>query len=295
MPAPDIIHQLVELFDQNRESYRSGKYNETQLRREFLDPFFEALGWDMNNRQGYAETYKDVIHEDSLEVEGAAKAPDYAFRIGGTRKFFVEAKKPAVNIQFSIDPAFQLRRYAWSAHLPVGILSDFEEFAVYESRSKPEKTDSVASGRVMLLSYRDYLSRWDEIAGIFSREAVLKGSFDKYTSGLKGKKGTQEVDDAFLEEIEGWRDLLARNLALRNPGLGVRELNYAVQMTIDRIIFLRICEDRGIEREDQLKELLEGEDFIRACARSSARRMHATTPGCSIFRRKRRSPVKRMT
>ncbi len=94
MTAPDIITQLVERFEQHRDAYRSGRYNETQLRREFLDPFFEALGWDILNRQGYAEPYKDVIHEDSLLIEGENKAPDYAFRIGGTRKFFVEAKKP---------------------------------------------------------------------------------------------------------------------------------------------------------------------------------------------------------
>jgi type I restriction-modification system DNA methylase subunit len=266
MPAPDIIRRLVERFEEHRDSYRAGKYNEAQLRQEFLNPFFEALGWDLFNQQGYAEAYKEVIHEASLEVEGATKAPDYAFRIGGTRKFFVEAKKPAVNIQYDFYPAFQLRRYAWSAKLPLSVLTDFEEFAVYESRSKPDKSDSAATGRVMLLNYKDYLTRWDEIAAIFSRQAVLKGSFDQYAEGLKGKKGTTEVDDAFLEEIEHWRDLLARMIALRNPDLNVRELNYAVQMTIDRIVFLRICEDRGIEREDQLQELLAGEGvYERLC------------------------------
>ena len=86
MPAPEIIQQLVRRFEEHHASYRAGKYNETQLRREFLDPFFEALGWDVFNRQGYAEAYKDVIHEDLLEIEGATKAPDYAFRIGGQRK-----------------------------------------------------------------------------------------------------------------------------------------------------------------------------------------------------------------
>ena len=130
MTAPDTILQLVKHFKQNHESFRSGKYNEAQLRQEFLNPFFEALGWDMFNKQGYAEAYKEVIHEASLDIEGATKAPDYAFRIGGTRKFFVEAKKPAVNIQYDIHPAFQVRRYAWSAKLSLSILTDFEEFAV---------------------------------------------------------------------------------------------------------------------------------------------------------------------
>ena len=254
MTAPDIVKNLVERFEQHRDSYRSGRYNETQLRREFLDPFFEALGWDVFNKQSYAEIYKDVIHEDSLEIEGENKAPDYAFRIGGIRKFFVEAKKPSVNIEFNIHPAFQLRRYAWSAKLPLSILTDFEEFAIYDCRVKPDKGDKATIGRVKLYSYKDYIEKWDEIAAVFSRDAVLKSSFDSYAESLKGRKGTTEVDDAFLAEIERWRDLLAKNIALRNP-VSVRELNYAVQMTIDRIVFLRICEDRGIERDEQLKEI----------------------------------------
>jgi predicted type IV restriction endonuclease len=94
MTAPDIVKNLVTRFEEHRDVYRSGRYNETQLRREFLDRFLEALGWDIFNKQNYSEMYKDVIHEDSLEIEGEKKAPDYAFRVGGTRKFFVEAKKP---------------------------------------------------------------------------------------------------------------------------------------------------------------------------------------------------------
>ena len=115
----------------------------------------------------------------------------------------------------NIHPAFQLRRYAWSAKLPLGILTDFEEFAVYDCRVKPDKRDKASVGRVMLISYKDYIEKWDELASIFSREAVFKGSFDSYAEGMKTRKGTTEVDDAFLAEIERWRDLLAKNIALR--------------------------------------------------------------------------------
>lgn len=264
MTTPESIKQLVQRFEEHRETYRSGKYNETHLRREFLDPFFEALGWDVFNKQGYAEMYKDVIHEDSLEIEGENKAPDYAFRIGGQRKFFLEAKKPAVRIETDIHPAFQLRRYAWSAKLPLSILSDFEELAIYDCRSKPDKKDKASVGRVRLYSYKDYAEKWDEISSIFSREAVLRGSFDAFAESAKLKKGTAEVDDAFLEEIERWRDLLATNIAIKNESLSVRELNYAVQMTIDRIVFLRICEDRGVERDEQLKEIGAGAGVYEA-------------------------------
>jgi type I restriction-modification system DNA methylase subunit/predicted type IV restriction endonuclease len=260
MACPKEVQVLVSRFKDNLPSYSSTTYNETQLRREFLDPFFEALGWDVSNKQGYAEAYKEVIHEDAVKVGTATKAPDYSFRVGGTRKFFVEAKKPSVNIKDDISPAFQLRRYAWSGKLPLSILTDFEEFAVYDCRIKPDKNDKASVGRILYIRYDEYENRWEEIAAIFSKEAVLKGSFDKYADSARGKKGTSEVDNEFLGEIERWRDLLARSIAIRNPELSQRELNFAVQRTIDRIIFLRICEDRGIEHYGALMALLNGEN-----------------------------------
>ena len=96
MPIPQSVQDLIKRFDENSAAYSASTYNETQLRREFLDPFFEALGWDMTNKQGYAEAYKEVIHEDAVKVGTVTKAPDYSFRIGGIHKFFVEAKKPFV-------------------------------------------------------------------------------------------------------------------------------------------------------------------------------------------------------
>jgi predicted type IV restriction endonuclease len=125
LSAPKEIAELVERFDRYQENYKSSQYNETQVRREFVDPFFKALGWDMDNIQGYAEAYKEVIHEDAIRVEESARAPDYCFRIGGVRKFFVETKKPSVNLKDDIVPAFQVRRYAWSAKLALSILTDF--------------------------------------------------------------------------------------------------------------------------------------------------------------------------
>jgi len=264
--APAIIQELVERFQDNIEAYRTQGYNETQLRREFLDPFFEALGWDVSNKAGHAEAYKDVIHEDAIKIGGFTKAPDYCFRIGGMRKFFLEAKKPAVNLKDDISPAYQLRRYAWSAKLPLSILTDFEEFAVYDTRKKPKPNDKASAGRVLYITYQEYGQRWNEIATIFSKEAILKGSFDKYAIAER-KRGTATVDKEFLTEIETWRDTLARHLALRNPTLSVHDLNFAVQRTIDRVIFLRICEDRGVEPYGQLQGLVNGHNtYSRLCA-----------------------------
>ncbi|MEI2761464.1 MAG: DNA methyltransferase [Methanothrix soehngenii] len=266
LAAPKEIVELVERFESNREAYKSGHYNETQVRREFVDPLFKALGWDIDNEQGFAEAYKDVIHEDAIKVGGTTRAPDYSFRIGGQRKFFLETKKPSVDIKEDIHPAFQLRRYAWTAKLPLSILTDFEEFSVYDCTIKPDKKDKPSKGRILYLTCKDYLEQWDEIAAIFSKNAILKGSFDKYAPDKRGKRGTAQVDSAFLEEIAGWREILARNIALRNPELDTRDLNYAVQATVNRIVFLRICEDRGIERLMKMEDLLYGERvYPRLC------------------------------
>ncbi|MBA7525284.1 Type IIS restriction enzyme Eco57I [subsurface metagenome] len=110
--AKQTFGELVERFRYNLDVYKKSAYNEAQVRREFIDPFFEALGWDVSNKQGYAEQYKEVVLEDTIKVGGSTRAPDYSFRIGGQRKFFVEAKKPAVNIKEDVSPSYQLRRYA---------------------------------------------------------------------------------------------------------------------------------------------------------------------------------------
>lgn len=264
MTVPKKIYELVERFKDNLDAYKSGRYNETQVRREFIDPFFKTLGWDIDNEKGYAEAYKDVIHEDSLKIGGSIKTPDYCFRIGGTRKFFLEAKKPSINIKDNIHPAYQLRRYAWSAKLPLSILTDFEEFAVYDCISRPKQNDKPSKERILYITFDEYINRWNEIADIFSPDAIRNGSFDKYLESNKKKRGTQEVDTEFLSEIERWRKLLARNIALRNPDITQRELNYVVQATIDRIIFLRICEDRRIENYGHLKKLLNNENIYQS-------------------------------
>jgi predicted type IV restriction endonuclease len=267
MTAPATVGNLVELFETHRDSYRSPQYNEAQLRQEFINPFFRALGWDVYNEKRYADAYKEVIHEAAIKVGGRTKAPDYCFRAGGGKpSFFVETKKPAVNISEDPSPAYQLRRYAWSAKLPVSILTGFEELAVYDCRIRPAKTDKPTTARVLLYTYAEYLDRWDELAALFSPEAIRRGALERFVASKKVKKGTAEVDAAFLAEIEAWRDMLARNIALRNPDLAPRDLNFAVQRTIDRVVFLRICEDRGIEPYGILQSGLGGMNVYRRLA-----------------------------
>ena len=262
--ALDIITELITRFDEQLPSYKKADYNETQTRKDFIDPFFEALGWDMNNKSGHAEAYREVIHEDKLKVNGVSRAPDYSFRlVGGKRLFFLEAKKPSVLIKDEIPPAYQVRRYGWSAGMPISLMTDFEEFAIYDTTLMPKIMDKASKGRIRYLTYKDYIDEWDFIWDTFSRERIVKGGLDKFLAESKNKKGTGRVDHEFLTSLDAWRKYLATSISLNNKTLDEDEINYAVQQTLDRIIFLRIAEDRGVEPYANMQLALKQGDYYK--------------------------------
>ena len=258
------IAELVERFGEQFDSYKRADYNETLTRRDFIDPFFKSLGWDIDNENGYAESYREVIHEDRVKVGKATKAPDYSFRlVGGKRLFFVEAKKPSVDVKGEIQPAYQVRRYGWSAKLPISIITDFEEFSIYDCTKKPLPTDKASVARIKYLTYQDYLKEFDFIWESFSKERVLKGSFDKFVEGNASKKGTATVDKEFLQSLDSWRTYLATSISWNNKTLDEDEINFVVQQTIDRIIFLRIAEDRSVEQYGNLQQAIKQGNFYQ--------------------------------
>src|ERR1700722_16831877 len=107
---PDKIKEKVEQFRDNRDLYKSTDFKEHQLEQQFINPFWEALGWDVANDQGLAHGYQDVIVQPGLRIDGTMKAPDYVFRAGSEKKFYLEVKAPKVNIAKDPAPAHQLKR-----------------------------------------------------------------------------------------------------------------------------------------------------------------------------------------
>lgn len=257
MTPEQDLEILVKNYLRNEPDYELPSFNEAQLRQQYLDPFFEILGWDVSNKEGYSEEYKEVIHEDSILVEGHKKAPDYCFKIGRERKFFVEAKKPAVDIRTDVASAYQLRRYAWSAQLPFSILSNFKYFSVYDTLFKPEKEDKASKARIAIHEISNFKMWWPGFISQFSKQEILRGAFQREAK-VGSRTGSTTVDIQFLEEIEGWRLALANDLRLRNKSLSAQQINTVTQLTIDRILFLRICEDRAIEPLGHLKKRVSG-------------------------------------
>ncbi len=243
MTAPDSICQLIEKFHRHKPG------SETEVRVQFVDELFTALGWNMRDKRQVRHEPRVMVVDDGIE---RSKRPDYSFHIGSTADFFVETKMPHVNLERNPIPAFQLRRYGWSGNAPVSVLTDFEEFSVYDCRIQPQRSDPAATARLRYFQYGDYIDRWDELESRFSREAVANGALREWVEGER-VRGLFSVDQAFLREMESWRDMLAKDIALHNRDLSQRKLNLLVQRTIDRIVFLRIAEDRNIELYGRLR------------------------------------------
>ena len=142
---------------------------------------------------------------------------------------------------------------------------------MYDCTFRPRPSDKASRARIQYFRFEEYPDRWRELWEVFSREAVWSGAFDQYAAS-KRKRGTSEVDVEFLKEIEGWRESLARNIALRNKDLSSDDLNAAVQLTIDRVVFLRMAEDRGLEPYEQLLKLCKRPDIYARFMRDLCRR-----------------------
>lgn len=237
----------------------SSPYGETELRCDFIDPFFEALGWDMDNSDNLPRSIREVIREDSVDVEDRVKKPDYSMRVAGQRKFFVEAKKPAVDIQRSREAAFQVRRYGWSAGLPISILTNFKHLRIFDTTLPPSATDDVDVALIREFHYTNYGEASEEIAALLSRESVSSEAF--YENFADTRARGIRVNDVFLEKINGWRLALAGDLLSRHP-MDDKELNDVVQKIINRVVFIRMCEDRGIENENILRSFADRRDFV---------------------------------
>ncbi|MEO8762203.1 MAG: TaqI-like C-terminal specificity domain-containing protein [Bacteroidia bacterium] len=261
-----IIEKLAERFAEHRKDYHLPEYNEQKTRQDFINPFFKALGWDIDNEKGDSEAYREVIYEDKVVVRGKSKAPDYGFRLSGSGKkrlFYVEAKKPSVAIKTHKESAYQLRRYGSSAGAHVSILTNFEDFIVYDCSKVPNLNDSASVAKLKHIGFEDYVKEFDFIYDTFSHQAVTKGRFDKFVQDKANKKGNDTLDKRFVQSLDEWRTYLAKNIALNNKKINDEELNFAVQLLIDRLIFLRFCEDRAVEPDAQLQKAVSKGDSYK--------------------------------
>jgi len=251
MTIPVRLLDLVARFaaDESKLTTSASGYQETEARIEYIDPLFELFGWDMANANGIPNNLKDVLREESQEGNGGR--PDYTFRIASTKKFFLEAKKPSVDITNNKAAAFQIRSYGHTVGLPVSILTNFRTLRIYDTRLEPKAGDDADVGLIESIDYSDLPARFAELINRFGRDSVAHGSIDRFYGSTT--TGTIAVSQKFLARINSWRLRLANDLHARYPILSVLELSDLAQKVINRIVFLRMCEDRGIEAYETLR------------------------------------------
>ncbi|HKZ42289.1 MAG TPA: type I restriction endonuclease [Candidatus Hodarchaeales archaeon] len=256
------VRRLIHSFQVNVAGYRrpGSLYYETSLRTDFLDPLLCALGWDVNNYKELPQDLREVVQETTIEVSEneSSKKPDYAFRVGRQFRFFLEAKKPSVRVGEEKASAFQARRYGFSASHPICVLSNFDCTIIYRTIEPPDMDDDPRSGIIAKYSFKELITCFDDLYDSISREALYNGHFEKIFAADEQRLLYQQFDAYFLKQIELWRMVLASDISQRNMKIGANELNYFVQRILNRIIFLRICEDRNLERYESLKKLSMG-------------------------------------
>lgn len=247
----DDLKDLVDRFDKNITYYKDNKnhYNEHSCRIEYIDPFLEMMGWDVANKKGLAPQYREVIAEDYSTI---TDRPDYSLTLRGVTKLFVEAKKPSIDISKDPAPAIQTRKYGWNAKHKIAVLTNFEYLILYDTTSIPDNSDSCLVARYKIYHYTDYVTNFNEIKNLISRDSVYSGKFDDFFDATFSGVGhvTQPVDKYFLEQINKWRLALSNDLFSRaTPGSPYSQLdilNDVVQEFINQIVFLRICEDKNL-------------------------------------------------
>lgn len=257
------LKALIEKYQNDIDYYRSAKYNETQLRTDFLDELFLILGWDITNAAGKPTNEREVLVEEGLKARAGenTKKPDYTFRLFSERKFFLEAKKPSVDVSTAIDPALQVRRYGFTAKLKISVLSNFEYTAIYDCSNPVKETDSVANSRIKLYHFTELVEKFNEINKLIGRESVYTDQFENQWSEIESKILKFSVDDLFLKQINEWRLLLANEFLKIKNALLEEKLNDLVQNYINSIVFLRVCEDRDLEEYETLYHLAKEKDF----------------------------------
>lgn len=259
------LQTLVDHFGANLPFYKdvTNAYNEHSCRIEYIDPLLQCLGWDVSNSNGVAPQYREVIAEN---YSNRSDRPDYTMTLRGVAKFFVEAKKPAVDISKAVEPAFQTRKYGWNANHKVAVLTNFEYLAIYDTCYFPREADNCTVARYRLYHYTEYVDKFDEISMLISRKAVYSGTFDSYLEANFPASGgyMQQVDSLFLSQINSWRIALSNELYSKGGRYSSLEvLNDVVQELINQIIFLRICEDKNLPLYHNLKDTVADTDQLK--------------------------------
>ncbi|KQK26415.1 hypothetical protein AR438_06500 [Chryseobacterium aquaticum] len=252
------LAELVQRYLGFKEEGRLDLSSEETI-RTWINELLSIFDWNvMDTSQILQEKVLSTQERDRLgEISSTSTRPDYTFKIGNQKLTFLDAKATSVNIATSNSSAFQIKSYGWSILAPCTFLTNFEEFAIYDCTYIPNQGQQANLGRTYL-RIEEFVENFDVLEAHLLKSNILNGALDKlYSDTLKNVSSIQKLspDLVFAKQLSGFRLSLAKNIVERNNELisnNSELLAYLTQVIINRIIFIRICEARRIEREGLL-------------------------------------------
>ncbi|MBI3781142.1 MAG: N-6 DNA methylase, partial [candidate division NC10 bacterium] len=238
------IAQLLQKFEREKTAGSVYEYNESETKAGFIEPLLQALGWNTQDR-----------NEVGFETKVSAGRVDYSPKSHGTPRIYVEAKplkadlaRPDIVTQ-AITYGYNTKAVKWV------LLTDFQELRLFDVTLKPSLRN-LERGLRLELSHTDYLDRFDEL-WLLSKPLVEAGELDRALLTKRAERDRLPVDQAILEDLKRWQEILAKNLYKRsNYSLPADQLREATQRILDRIMFIRSCEDRKLTHAESLRDLV---------------------------------------
>ncbi len=246
------IARLIEKYEKVVSDGREESYNEDMTKNDFIEPLFEVLGWDVRN--------KFTIDEMTLEEKISRKKVDYAFRINSLIKFFVETKSLKVDID-DTGPIKQAINYAYTKGIRWIVLTNFKELTIFNAEWKKK---SVLDNRFITIKYKDFLKDFDDL-WLISKEGIIDGLLNKKAEKYAKIPLKKPIDQQLLSDLILWRNRLSEDILKRNKKkkLNREQIDESVQRILDRLIFIRKCEDSELE-EKKLMEIVHGWDGLES-------------------------------
>lgn len=230
--AKEKIKALVEKYELVRNSGKLKSYTEEETKKDLILPLLEALGWNVFDK-----------NEVSAEEQISGDRVDYGVYLNGRVKFYLEAKKLSADLHRE-DFANQSIKYSWNKGATWAVLTDFESLKVFNAQ---EIDKSLADKLLFEIPFTQYFERFDEQLSLLSKEAFEKGLIDKYAEDHGKKLQKISVSALLYKDLQKARDILTKSLAAWNEKVPKDLLDEGVQKLLDRLIFLRVAEDRGVE------------------------------------------------
>lgn len=225
------IQSLIEKYERAKTSHSISKYSEEETKKDFISPLLSALGWAMDDR-----------NEVSAEESQSSGRLDYGFYLEGRPKFYLEAKSLKADLHRE-EFANQAVRYSWNKGVIWAVLTDFESIKVFNSQDIDK---SLGDKLFFEISYNNYITRFNQL-WLLSRNAFVENLLDKEAERYGKKLQKISVTALLYKDLNLCREILTNALSQWNPEVDRELIDEGVQKLLDRLIFLRVAEDRGIE------------------------------------------------